>query len=372
MTDICIAHGGDVSRPSGGTDRVTAIARGLQRRGFDVTLVVPEPDGPPSEHLAEVDTYPVSTDGLSEVSVGRAARIARKAHRVAEREDAQLQFEHSTLAGIATLVGISEYVLDMHDLGYARFDHVQTPASPVLKRIVRWLERRAVQDADDIVVVSEYMRAALEDWGIDSEDVAVVPNGFFPERIELARDVQRVDGRVCFLGTLHPKVDIRALGEIATLPAVSELIIVGDGALRDRVDSLAETHESVRAMGRLPDSEAFELLGNADVAINPQSSSELQRSSSPVKLYYYAALGLPMVVTPGPSVVDELVELDAAVAARTDDFADSVASLLENRNRREALAANARDAAIGFRWERRAEAFAQLYDPSSISVPGKT
>lgn len=362
MTDICIGHGGDVSSPSGGTDRVTALASGLQERGIDVTLVVPEPSGSVSDRLENVAIHSVSVDGVGDISFVRAAKIAREADRVADRENARLQIEHSTLAGVGTLVGASDYVLDMHDLGYARFDHVQHPLSSVLKRGVRWLERRAVRSAADIVVVSEYMQSALEDCGIDSEQVTVVPNGFFDERIESAEGLETVEGRVCFLGTLHPKVDIEAFREVASLSNVSEMVVIGDGAQRDSIESLAKGDESIRVMGRLPDEEAFELLGSATVALNPQTQSELQRSSSPVKLYYYAALGLPMVVAPGPTVVEDLVEQDAAVTATgSEAVAKEVDRLLTDDERRASIGANARDASEAFRWTRRVDMFETIY-----------
>jgi len=363
---LCIAHGGDVSDPSGGTDRVSAIAGGLQSRGFDVSLVVPEPEETLPDELDDVSVHPVSTGAPVGGSLARAASVARAAKRVANQRGAQLQLEHSTFAGVATLLGISDFVLDIHDLGYARFDHVDTPFAPALKRGVHWLERRAAATASDIVVVSEYMRSALADWNVPPSTVSVVPNGFFPERIASARDVSTVEGRVCFLGTLHPKVDVEAFERIASLSSVSELVVVGDGALRDRVDSLAERHDSVRAPGRLPDNEAFELLASAAVAVNPQTQSELQRSSSPVKLYYYAALGLPMVVAPGPTVVEELVERHAAVAASgSEAVAEAVDGLLSDDEHRTNVGVNARDASEAFRWARRIDMFETIYRNTS-------
>lgn len=363
---LCIAHGGDVSDPSGGTDRVSAIAGGLQDRGFDVALVVPEPASTLPDKLDNVSVHPVSTDAPVGESVARAASVARTAKRVANQRGARLQLEHSTFSGIATLLGISDFVLDMHDLGYARYDHVDTPFAPALKRGVHWLERRAVSAASDIVVVSEYMRSALANWQRGPSEVSVVPNGFFPERVASARDVSTVDGRVCFLGTLHPKVDVGAFERVASLSTVSELVIIGDGALREQVDSLAEQHDSVRATGRLPDHEAFDLLASGAVAVNPQTQSELQRSSSPVKLYYYAALGLPMVVAPGPTVVEELEEEDAAVTADgSEEVADAVDGLLSDDKRRTNVGVNARDASEAFRWARRVDMFETIYRNTS-------
>jgi hypothetical protein len=91
------------------------------------------------------------------------------------------------------MLGVSNFVLDMHDLGYARYDHVETSLAPVLKRGVRYLERRAVRSAADIVVVSEYMQSTLTRWGVDGSAATIVPNGYFPEHIQLTHEMDPVD-----------------------------------------------------------------------------------------------------------------------------------------------------------------------------------
>jgi glycosyltransferase involved in cell wall biosynthesis len=207
------------------------------------------------------------------------------------------------------------------------------------------------------------MREVIQDdWGVNPNKITVVPNGFFKDRINDARGTDPVEGRVCFLGTLHPKVDVEALAEIARLDAVSDLIVIGDGALRDRINKLTDEHEAVRATGRLSDRDAFEFVASASVVVNPQTQSELQRSSSPVKLFYYAALGKPMVVTAGPSIVEELVAADAAVAsADRDAFVAAVKSVLESPDCRRTLASNARSKAKEYTWHNRIEQIRTVY-----------
>lgn len=362
--NVCLAHGGDVSQPSGGTDRVTALAAGLQARDVDVTLVVPEPSAALPDRLGDVDVVPVSTARLGvDNAVTRAAAVTGRARAVAADRDAHLQLEHSSLAGVGTFRGCDGFVLDMHDIAYPRFDHVDTPAAPLLKRGVGWLERRAVDRARHVVVVSAYMSRLLrEDWGVPADRVSVIPNGYFPDRVDGFVDAEPVTGRVCFLGTLHPKVDVQAVADVADLQTVSEVVVIGDGALRDEFDRLAERRSAVRTTGRLPDEEAFDLLASGEVVVNPQTTSDLQRSSSPVKLFYYAALGKPMVVTEGPSIVSELERADAAcVAGSRAEFVEQVATLLSAPSRRRELADNARQAATEFTWDRRAEHLASVY-----------
>ena len=361
---ICIAHGGDVSQPSGGTDRVTALASGLQARGYDITLVVPEPGGSLPERLRSVDVHGVEAGFLGGgPAIARASAITKAAQSIAEERGAVLQLEHSSLAGVGTLRGCDGFVLDMHDVAYPRFDHVDSVASPILKQGVAWLERRAVERARHIIVVSDYMKQILqEDWGVPAENITPVPNGYFPERIESATSSDEVAGRVCFLGTLHPKVDVEAFEHIAELPSVSDVVVIGDGARRDDVDRLAAENSVIRAPGRLPDDEAFKLVASSEVVVNPQTDSELQRSSSPVKLFYYAALGKPMVVSAGPSVVRELESATAARSVSTRaDLVAQVEELIEMPEHRRELSRNAATMAEEFSWSARVDQVASVY-----------
>lgn len=360
---LCIGHGGDMGEPSGGTERVSALAAGLAGRGVDVTLVAPTPSDSVPDRLEPVDCLYVDSPSFS---VARAAKVARTAAREAATRNAALQLEHSTLAGIGTLAGVDDYVLDMHDVGYSRFDHVDSAAAPAIKRIVKRLEKRALERADHVVVVSEVMADLIQQlWDVPSESILVVPNGYFPETVEPYHDVSTVEGRVAFLGTLHPKVDVDTLVAVAELPAVTDMVIIGDGARRDRIERAAGRLESLRTTGRLPDEEAFELVASAEAVINPQTTSAIQRSSSPVKLYYYAALGKPMVVTPGPSVVNALVRREAAITARSQrHFVDRVRAVLNDAALATRLAENASQAAEEFTWPDRIRMFEELY-PSS-------
>lgn len=368
MTDhIVIAHGGDVSQPSGGTNRVSAFAAGLAEHGHDVTLVVPEPTRTLPARLASVDVVPVSVpnSGVADQPL-RAVAIARRANRIAARTGGTVQFEHSTLGGVGQLLGGREYVLDMHDLAFESPLYGDLPLGSVVQRAIRGIEGRAVRGADEIVVVSENMRGLVSDaWGIDPASIRVIPNGYFTEEIEPYRSAETVPGRVVFLGTLHPKLDADAIFAIARLPEVEELIVIGDGAKREELEQgKAERGlDSLRVAGRLPDEEAFDLVASAAVAINPQLPSDLQRASSPVKIYYYAALGAPMVVSEGPSVADDLARKDGAVVVPFEDsFVDAVQDVLRDDDRRSAMGETAARAAADLSWRSRVDRLADVYD----------
>jgi len=364
--DLVIAHGGDVSHPSGGTNRVTAFAGGLADQGFDVTLVVPAPDGELPDRLSGVEVSPVSTPNSSIFDEPvRASLIARRAKNVAAREDATVQFEHSTLGGVGQLLGNREYVLDMHDLAHSSSRYGDLPLGSAVQRAVHGIESRAVASASEIVVVSENMRTLVcEEWDLDPGAVTVIPNGYASETVEPYRTDETVEGRVVFLGTLHPKLDTEAIFETAALSDVEEMIVIGDGAKREELErgKVERGLDDLEVRGRLPDEEAFPILARAAVAINPQTRSSLQAASSPVKIYYYAALGLPMVLSEGPSVADTLAERDAAVVVSHESpFADRIADVLADEEGRQEMSERALQTSAEFSWDRRVESLYALY-----------
>ncbi|RXK46948.1 glycosyltransferase [Halorientalis pallida] len=370
MTDnLVIAHGGDVSQPSGGTNRVTAFATGLADRGFDVTLVVPEPDEELSDGLGEIETSFVSTPNSSILDEPiRASLIARRAKAIAEREDASVQLEHSTLGGIAELWGHRDYVLDMHDLAHSSSRYGDLPFGSAIQRAIYNIEKRAIDSASNIVVVSENMRTLVsETWDIDPDEIEVIPNGYATETVEPYRTDETVEGRVVFLGTLHPKLDTEAIFDIAASPEVSEMIVIGDGAKREALE-IGKTErglESLEVRGRLPDEEAFPLLARAAVAINPQTESSLQKASSPVKLFYYAALGLPMVISAGPSIGEELQQAGAAAVIEPGEaFSSQVTEVLSDKSRRDSMSEAANELAPAWGWDQRAAELSEIYGTS--------
>lgn len=361
---ICIAHGGDLGDPSGGTTRISAFATGLADRGLDVTVIAPAPTGPLPSGFDAVRFHSVDVPTRSVVDHPvRGVAVIRRARTIAEREEAHLQVEHSTLGGVAALLGCRGFLLDMHDLAHRSPVYGELPFGRVVKNAIGRLEGYGLRAATDIVVVSEHMQElAANRWNLSPRRFTVVPNGYDPNVVEPHLDTSETVGRVVFLGTLHRKIDVDALVATARRPEVTELIVIGDGPRRDSLAREARRVTGLRLTGRLPDADAFSLVASASVAVNPQRASALQAASSPVKVYYYAALGTAMVLTDGPDVVREF---GTAGAARTvppgGDFAGAVADLVEDGPRRERLATRATELADGRTWSDRTARLASLY-----------
>jgi glycosyltransferase involved in cell wall biosynthesis len=367
MNSVCIVYSGDLGRPGGGTDRVSALAKGLHDSGYHVILVISKPSGPLPHRLENIQTETISLRARGvRNQLQRALLLVKRAKTIASSHSATLQVTHSPLAGIFALLNSEDYVLDMHDLAYSSPLYDDIPFSSVIKSILKKIERSGIDSASKIVVISKNMREFLiNDWNVPENRIEVIPNGYFSHIQDRYYKTysNRVPGRVVFLGMVHPKVNVEVINKLAELERVSELIVVGDGPKDGNLDN--NKNPKLTFAGRVPDAVAFDIVSRAELAINPQSESTLQKVSSPVKLYLYAGLGLPMVATKGPEIVSELDKKDCLVSVSprdTNTFISKTKELMENHKQRKIMATNAYSTSSEYMWENRSNDLVEMYD----------
>jgi glycosyltransferase involved in cell wall biosynthesis len=236
------------------------------------------------------------------------------------------------------------------------------------------LERRVLRGADAHIVLSSAFRRVLLEryrvrpWDVHVWDPGVALDVFTPGDRRLARERLELDPSafvaIC-VRRLVPRMGIDGLldawAEIAdALPERSELLLVGDGALRE---SLAERAERaplagrVRVLGRLTDEQLIEAYRAADVAVVPSVALEGFGLIVPEA----AACGTPSIVTDAGGLPEAAITLDPSLVVP----AGEVKALGE---RIEAAAqgslptrADTRSFAEGYSWARLAERHRSLY-----------
>ncbi|TYL36432.1 hypothetical protein CV102_22680 [Natronococcus pandeyae] len=368
--NLCIAHGGDPSDPSGGTDRIATFATGLVDVGHDVTLVTPQPSNGLSADLEGVEhvTVPITPRRTVDQPI-RAAMVSHRAFRIARRRDAYVQIEHSSQAGVAALMGKSGFVLDMHDLVFPSPQYRLPLLDPVSKRVLSRIERAGVERSDHVIVVSSPIKEFLvERWGVPRGRISVIPNGFSPVRTDGFLDVPEVSGRVGFIGTLHPKLDLQTFAAVAGAPEVESVVVIGDGSMHQQLERLARrTSGTITLTGRLPHEKAMGLLASSQVVVYPIRESLHTRMLSSRKIFDYAALGKAMVLddVSDSDIWARFKSEDAAVFADPDDRADfvhNVRVLLRDDDRRAAVGRTARELATDYTWDKRVDELVGLYN----------
>jgi len=180
-----------------------------------------------------------------------------------------------------------------------------------LQGLAAEIERRVLQRADRIAVVSRQLADRLIADGVDEGKIEIIPNGVDEDQFvavesrELVRRRMGIDGgfTVGFAGSLKPwhgvHVLLAAFAEIARYDAHARLLIVGTGP------SAADLHADVQQRklsdrvvftGAVPHEQIPALLAAMDVAVAPFLPVE-DFYFSPIKLFEYMAAGTCVVAS---------------------------------------------------------------------------
>ena len=156
--------------------------------------------------------------------------------------------------------------------------------------------------------------------GCDSDPEIVEPKGN-----QLYNGVIKFPGKVIgFVGNLESKIDIDLLDRIAGEFQEFLLVLVGSTHANVRVGELVR-HSNVIMPGPVSYEEIGAWIRCFDVGIIPHIASELTESMNPLKLFVYAAHGVPVVATNVPNLAD----WDGLrVAAGNDAFVEALREIL--------------------------------------------
>jgi glycosyltransferase involved in cell wall biosynthesis len=166
----------------------------------------------------------------------------------------------------------------------------------------------------------------------------VIALGIDLDRFEGARPALERDGPVVGnVARLAPQKDHRTLIEAARLVPEAELVIVGDGELRQELERLAEGLR-VRFLGARGD--VPELLASFDVFAFPSLFEGLC-----LAVIEAQAAGVPVVATPVGGIRETVIDGETGLLVPTGDppaLAAAIRRLLEDRPGAEAMAAEAK------------------------------
>jgi glycosyltransferase involved in cell wall biosynthesis len=175
-------------------------------------------------------------------------------------------------------------------------------------RLVERVERWAVPQADEVVVVVEESRDRLVASGIPEERITVVSNT--PPRAHALREegdesVPRDGMEIVYLGLLEAPRGIatliEAVGECLAAGLKLHLTLIGEGRDRQSFEEQARrvdpTGANISFLGYLPNREALDRVRRADVGMIPHYADEAWNSTIPNKLFDYMAAGLPVVAS---------------------------------------------------------------------------
>jgi len=222
-----------------------------------------------------------------------------------------------------------------------------------LPRLARWSERQAWRGADLVLPVTEVLAGHVAATGVPRERIHVIPNGInerafagLPDR-ETAKRSLGLTGRFVlgFVGFMRDWHGLdRVLNFIRSQPRPDlHALFVGDGPDRARLERIAAAlglSSRLTITGVVDRGDVPAAIAAFDIALQPA----VVEYASPLKLFEYLYVGLPIVAPNTPNIREVLADGDNGLLfdpAAEASFHAALARLLADEGLRRRLAARA-------------------------------
>lgn len=202
------------------------------------------------------------------------------------------------------------------------------PSDSGIRRLLKGYDISRVTSAlssfDSVVALSEPLATDFAP-GVP----ALVTPGFAPDIPDVvASEPSSPTFDIAYAGGLNRNYGVEAL--VAAVRSLEDpslrLHLFGRGNLEEWIRSQAEIDDRIAYHGALPVEELRERLAGMDALVNPRRlDGPAVRHSFPSKLLEYAALGVPTVTTPLPTLGEDFSQ---RLSVTKDDAAESIAQAL--------------------------------------------
>jgi len=210
------------------------------------------------------------------------------------------------------------------------------------------------------VIAIRNSKVALVTNGVEAEDFRAADT---PIPHELTEIKERNKPIVGYFGALAKWVDYALLAHLASTRNDLEIVLIGwdyDGSLR--LSGLMK-FENITVIGPISYAEIPRYARLFDVSMIPFLVNRITASTSPLKLFEYMALGIPIVTTNLP----ECAKYRSAVISRTyEEFSQNIDKALALRYDSDYVAVLAQEAADNT-WQIKAKEVLDLITPKSAS-----
>jgi glycosyltransferase involved in cell wall biosynthesis len=268
-------------------------------------------------------------------------------------------------------------VRSFHEHTWTNDDFQAKTSSHTKQRMVR--ENSLMQKADHIVTISESMKAAIIERGIDAEKITVVPNAVDCEKFKPKRKKAR-------LLRTHGLRKKKVLGYISNMsrregheilikamPAIIEnhpdamLLLVGDGRERPALEKLTSecgVVDHVIFTGNVDHGLITDYYAIIDLFIVPRRRDYAADLVTPLKPYEAMAMKIPLLVSDRPAL-KEIIGDDRGFSFETEnieDLAGAVDECLSNPSECSKRSRHAHSWLLENRtWDLNAEVYKDLY-----------
>jgi glycosyltransferase involved in cell wall biosynthesis len=210
-------------------------------------------------------------------------------------------------------------------------------------RLARSLQAFALRQATLVTLASEDMsRCVADEYGRSPDSLRVVPNHVNTSLFRPRLEVEPIPGRVCYVGRLHARKNLRLLFEALTRVAGASLDVIGSGEEREALAAFArERRLDVRFLGTLRHARLPDEIARAQVFVLPS-----RFEGQPKALLEAMACGVAVVGTDVEGIrnVVRHGETGLLCPATAEGLAAAIGRLLADGGLRDRLGRAAREA----------------------------
>jgi glycosyltransferase involved in cell wall biosynthesis len=240
------------------------------------------------------------------------------------------------------------FVLEVRDLWPEFAIDMGVLKSKALIAMARGLERFLYSHADHIIVNSPAYASYLEDHGVGSSKVTLVPNGVDPEKFDPSSGGEFLRAELGIERGIFIATYAGALGvanDIGTILQAAEAIkdrldikflLVGDGKERRNLERQANELgiKNVVFLGARPKASMPAILAASDACLATLMDIPMFRTTYPNKVFDYMAAGRPTILGIGGVIKNVIEQSIGGIAVSPGDpaeLASAVTFLADNR-----------------------------------------
>lgn len=249
-----------------------------------------------------------------------------------------------------------------------------------LGRLAKWTEDYVWRNASAVLPVTRVLAERVRAAGVPDGRIHVIPNGInereFGDLLSPDEAKRRLglEGRFVlgFVGFMREWHGLERVVEFMARAGRPDLhaLFVGDGPARDGLERRATQlglRDRVTVTGVVQRAEIPAVLAAFDVALQPA----VVEYASPLKLFEYLAVGLPVLAPATPNLLEVLEpDVNALLFDPSDesDFVKGLQRLCEDESTRRRLGNSARDTIRqrGLTWRRNAERVTELLSRAQV------
>ena len=273
------------------------------------------------------------------------------------------------------------YVLDLHEnlpAGLSVYAFSNSFFGKMIVSIKRWerYEQKQVDNADAVITVIEEMSQRINSLGVAENKIFTVPNyislNFFDSgKIKAA--LERKPGEISLFYSggfdAHRGLDtlIKAMKIVQSKNQLIRLHLIGGGRSEPELKNLLLQKEinNVKFYGWQPDRKLPSFMETCDIGVVPHKKNEQTNNTIPHKLFQYLWKQKPVIVSdckPLKRLVEEMTSGLVFQSGNSDDLAEKIIQLSENKKLQKELGKNGFNAVVHkYNWNLSSENLLNLY-----------